>query len=199
MTKPIIAIDIDDVLADYAAGFVAFSNARWGTNLTVDDYDEHWAKLWQVDIDEIARRADILHDERMIAGIAHREEALPVLEKLSDKYKLIIITSRRIQGKDDTIQWITKHYPMFDVKDINFAGFWDTITHEAIHKTKGELAAGLGVAYVIDDQLKHCKSAAELGISALLFGNYGWNKADSLPEGVTRVASWRDVGEYFGV
>ena len=40
-----IAVDVDDVLAENAAGVVAFSNQRWGRNLTVDDYDEHWAKM----------------------------------------------------------------------------------------------------------------------------------------------------------
>ena len=33
-----IAIDIDDVLAENAIGFVAFSNERWVTLLRVDDY-----------------------------------------------------------------------------------------------------------------------------------------------------------------
>lgn len=51
MKRLTIAVDIDDVLADNAAGFVTFSNERWGTNLTPDDYGEHWVKVWQVDND----------------------------------------------------------------------------------------------------------------------------------------------------
>ena len=35
-----IAIDIDDVLADNAEKFTAFSNQRFNTRLTTDDYDE---------------------------------------------------------------------------------------------------------------------------------------------------------------
>jgi Holliday junction DNA helicase RuvA len=35
--KPIIAIDIDDVLAENARGFVEWSNKRFGTSLTTDD------------------------------------------------------------------------------------------------------------------------------------------------------------------
>jgi len=39
--KPIIAVDIDDVLANLAQEIVDFSNKNWGTNLTIDDYNEH--------------------------------------------------------------------------------------------------------------------------------------------------------------
>ena len=98
MSKPIIAIDIDDVLADYAAGFVAFSNQRWGTMLTLDDYDEHWGNVWKVDIEEIRRRATTIHDERLVKTLTHRSEAVPVLEYLSKSFDIVVVTSRRIQN-----------------------------------------------------------------------------------------------------
>ena len=61
-----IAIDVDDVLAENAAGFVAFSNQRWGTTLQVDDYDEHWAKIWNVDNEEVERRAKEFHNSSLM-------------------------------------------------------------------------------------------------------------------------------------
>ncbi|MBC7869007.1 hypothetical protein H7X69_02425 [Candidatus Saccharibacteria bacterium] len=39
-SKPTIAIDIDNVLAYNAKGFVEFSNQRWGTTLEVDDWSD---------------------------------------------------------------------------------------------------------------------------------------------------------------
>lgn len=39
-------MDIDDVRAGQVEGLVAFSNQRWGTALTVDDYDEDWGVMW---------------------------------------------------------------------------------------------------------------------------------------------------------
>ncbi len=109
MHTPIIAIDIDDVLADYAAGFVKFSNARWGLNLTIADYDEHWGNVWGVDVDEVRRRADIM----------------------------------------------------------------------------------------IDDLPKHCLSAVDHGVEALLFGDYTWNQNDGLGEAVHLVKDWKAVEDYF--
>ena len=65
-----IAIDIDDVLAENAIGFVAFSNERWGTRLRVDDYSEHWSEMWHVDREEAERRAHVFHDSGAIKGYA---------------------------------------------------------------------------------------------------------------------------------
>ena len=56
MTKKVIAVDIDDVLAESARNLVEYSNKSWGTNITVDDYDEDWAKLWQVDYKFIVKK-----------------------------------------------------------------------------------------------------------------------------------------------
>lgn len=40
-----IAVDLDDVLSASVPGFVAYSNKRWGTTLTLDDYDEDCAAI----------------------------------------------------------------------------------------------------------------------------------------------------------
>lgn len=197
MTKPVIAIDIDDVLADYALGFIEFSNAHWGTNLTIDDYEEHWANVWKVDTAEVIRRADLIHEKRMVKDLAHKSEALPVLERLSQRFDLIVVTSRRIQNKEDTLAWLQLRYPMLSTENVTFSGFFDTIDHTSIHRTKGSIISSIGARYMIDDQPKHCLSAAEYGVEALLFGNYKWNQLADLPANVTRVPDWDGVEVYF--
>ncbi len=197
MSKPIIAIDIDDVLADYSAEFVLMSNKLWGTELTVEDYTEDWMQLWGVDVDEVVARGKALFEDRMHERLKHKDDATPVLEELSKRYELTILTARTTQSKAATLEWFTRHYPMISHDNITFAGLWDNPDKDTAKRTKGDLAKNLGVEYIIDDQLKHCIAAAEHGISALLFGEYTWNQADDLPEGVTRVANWRAVEEYF--
>jgi 5'(3')-deoxyribonucleotidase len=193
-----IAIDIDDVLADNASGFVEFSNQRWGTNLTPDQYDEHWAKIWKVDNEETERRANIFHESGVLKVYHHDDSALSVLRRLSQDFRLLVITSRRLQTKGDTVAWIHQHYPgIFTDEAIHFAGIWDKVNDQSIALTKASLVDALGVDYLIDDQLKHCLAVAATGKRALLFGNYAWNRAAELPGGITRVASWRAIEEYF--
>ena len=197
MTKPIIAIDIDDVLADYADGFIQFTNEHWGTSLTIDDYDEHWANVWKVEHDEVVKRADKIHELRMIKGLLHKAEACDVLSRLSDRYQLIIVTSRRIQNKEDTLEWLKLHYPMIMPQEVTFSGFYDTISDDSVHRTKGKIVSSLGAAFLIDDQLKHCVSATKHGVQSLLFGNYSWNRGEDLPDGVSRVGNWQEVEDFF--
>ena len=45
--RKVIAVDIDDVLADSARMFIELSNQHWGTELTVDEYDEAGPRLWR--------------------------------------------------------------------------------------------------------------------------------------------------------
>lgn len=197
MKKATIAIDIDEVLADFASSWVAFSNKKWKTNLTVADYDEDWMRVWGVDVKEFKQRAGLHLQERLVANLQHDDAALPVLGKLNDDYNLLIVTSRPTKMREDTLQWLADHFPLFEEGNVHFAGFWDAADEHSIHKTKGELAKQLGADFLIDDQLKHCNAAAANGITSLLFGDYSWNQADSLPKGVTRVSNWAAVERFF--
>lgn len=194
-----IAIDIDDVLAESAKGFVGFSNQRWGTSLEVDDYQEHWAEMWKVDNEEVEKRALEYHNSGVLSTFSHREAALSVLEALKENFNLIIITSRRLQMKNDTLAWVHMHYPgIFSNDDINFAGIWDIVDEHSHTKTKAELAMTLRADYIIDDQLKHCIAAGDYGIKAILFGNYRWNQTQTaLTPHITRVTDWEGVLDYF--
>lgn len=197
MTKEKIAVDVDDVLSDTAEGFTEFSNERYGTNLTVVDFTEHWAEMWQVDNEEVTRRAAEYHESGAAGNFRHKEEALPVLEKLRDPYSLLAMTSRNSSLKPLTHEWIERHFTGI-FEDIKFAGIFDGPIHDGmLHRTKGELFASHDVSYVIDDHLKHCFAAAELGIQAILFGDYPWNQYEDLPEGIVRCENWPAVGEFF--
>ncbi|MEK7621393.1 MAG: hypothetical protein AAB395_03500 [Patescibacteria group bacterium] len=195
-SREVIAVDIDDVLAANAVGFVEFSNKKWGTNLVPNDYHDHWAELWGVENHEAVVRADTLVTDRVFRQYNHLEDALPVLKKLTRKYDLIVVTARRVVAKKDTEDWINEYFEGI-FKEIHFAGIWDEVNDHSIQKGKGEILRDIGVHYLIDDQVKHCKTAAEHGIQTLLFGNYTWNKVDNLPVNINKVADWKQVEEFF--
>lgn len=186
MTKPVIAIDIDDVLAANAEGFVAFSNSRWGTNLTIEDYQEHWSDMWKIDHDEAEGRAVEFHSSGVIGQYRSFGESIQVLKSLSQKYELIIVTSRRAVVESETRAWINQFFP--DIfHQIHFAGIFDPgIDQSVFAKTKLDVFRKIGASYVIDDQTKHVFAAANEGIESILFGDYAWNRTDLTPDNVTR-------------
>lgn len=194
--KPTIAVDIDDVIAAGALGFIQYTNDRFGMNLTIDDYDEHWQRVWKVDHEEVQKRAIEYHESGHISKHDIISGACDTLECLKKRFRLIVLTSRRSSIDKPTRDWIEKFYPGI-FEDIVFSGIFDSDAEDAIHMTKGEIAKKLGVHYLIDDQPKHVLAASDMGIHGLLFGNYAWNKMETLPENVTRVVDWNEVLEFF--
>lgn len=197
MNQQTIAIDLDDVLATSVKSWVAYSNAQWGTNLTVDDYGEDWAKMWNVDQEEEKRRALQLYESGILSTFERAEQAEKVVKRLSQHYKLVITTSRVEHVRQATLDWVNTHFKdMFE--EIHFAGFYDSLQKNATKLTKADLLKSIGADYLIDDQPKHCFAAAEIGINSILFGDYQWSRGiKKLPEHVTRCKDWLAVQEYF--
>lgn len=194
--KPIIAVDIDDVLAVHAQEFVDYTNKKWGTNLKVDDYHDHWAEIWQTDWEETQRRLHEYLNAGKFAKYKTVSDADIVLKKLKKNYKLAVLTARQQSLSEDTRAWINKHFSnIFD--DIHFAGVYDLGEKEALKRDKTAMALSIGADYLIEDQLKYALPVAKTGIKVLLFGDYPWNQSHSLPKGTTRVRSWQEVLEYF--
>ncbi|MCX6716295.1 MAG: hypothetical protein NT077_04795 [Candidatus Taylorbacteria bacterium] len=195
-TKPIIAIDIDDVIAANAPAFIEFSNQRFGTHLTTDDYHERWAELWKVDHEEAERRSSEFHESGHVYTYKVIPGAQEVLKDLKIRFKLVLITSRRLSIEKLTRSWIEKYYSeIFD--DVVFAGFFDTPGKDRLKLTKASLAKNAEADFLIDDQLKHVEAAASIGIKGLLFGEYSWNKKEELSLNVVRVRDWNEILEYF--
>ncbi|MGI6612287.1 MAG: 5' nucleotidase, NT5C type [Candidatus Nanosyncoccaceae bacterium] len=189
-----IAIDVDDVLAANAAGVVEFSNQRWGTSLTIDDYDEHWAKMWGIDLAELERRIEEFYASGAQRHYGHIGGSREVLTQLSRHHQLVIATSRRLYEKADTLAWIDEHFPgIFTSSAVYFSGAWDKITTDSHMLTKADLISQIEADVLIDDQLKHCVAVAETGRYAIVFGDYEWNRANHLPPRVVRCLSWIEV------
>ncbi len=199
MTKRslIIGIDIDETLAASAPDFISYSNRTYGTSLDVSDYSENWAGMWGVDFDELNKRAEQYYRSGVMLKHKPIDESREILARLKDEHNLIAITARPDICKSDTCLWIDRHFSeIIDKNKLYFTGAWNNADEKSLHHTKGDMCESLGVDLLIDDQLKHCIGAAEKGITALLFGDYSWNKALELPENVYRVSSWSEVLDF---
>ena len=152
--RKVIAVDIDDVLADSARMFIELSNQHWGTELTVDDYDEDWTRLWRISREEVEVRASAYRDNLPAMQSLGAHEAL---RRLSEKYDLIIVTARPRIVQERTVRWIEEYYGgIFVEESIHFAGMWDVPDETSALKTKGGILKHLQADYHIDDQPKHC-------------------------------------------
>lgn len=196
MNKPVIAVDIDEVLASNAPSFIEYTNKKWGLNLTIDDYHEHWAELWGVDHEETRRRAAEYNLSGVVEVMPHKGEAVDVLKQLAKGYTLVITTARHRELTDITKKWIDTYYQGI-FSDIHHVGIWDTAHPHANTFTKADICQQIGASFLIDDQSKHCNAVQEAEIQAIMFGDYSWNRNDEIVEGVVRCGNWDAVLEYF--
>ncbi len=192
MKKPIIALDLDDVVVDHYETLVAFHNSRYGTNHTLADYiSDHWSLVWGTDHEETERRAEAFQ-QLGIGGRTIKRGALEGIAELRKHFDLVIVSVRRKTMVEPTLQWVDEQFPGV-FKAVRFVHLWE----EPSSPSKAEICRELGADYLVDDSPKHCELAAEAGLRAVLFGNYAWNQVAELPVRVTRCADWPAVREYF--
>lgn len=127
--------------------------------------------------------------------IAPHKGAKEAIHKLAQKYDIVVITSRDGGLEQKTMEWLDAHFPEL-FKDVLILGK-DIYLHSLEILDKASVCKRIGADYLIDDSYKHALDAHKQKIKALLFGNYAWNQAKELPNGITRVKDWQGVLEYF--
>lgn len=194
--KPIIAVDIDNVLAATAEAFADYSNHVWGTNLTARDFREDFTRMWNVSYEEALQRLNTIYASDVFSSIKPKTGARAVLERLRHSHQLVVLTSRRRSIAHQSQQWLDQHYPQC-FSDVYFSGIYDgdLRDHSIVQLTKGDMLRQIGARYLVDDEVKHCLSAAECGIDSILFQPR--ERQHSLPTSVTVLDGWEEVGAYF--
>lgn len=203
MAKPVIAIDIDDVVAEFCPAFCDFLRERRGLEVLPEDYREDWVDWLGLSIQGCKDLADELFgDKSFYLSLPVLPGTRRVLGQLKDRYEIVAMTSRRTSAKQTTRKWLDKNLENM-VGEIYFLGAYDDLAQKDLKEwphnfTKGDLCREVGVKCLIDDQPKHCLSVAEAGIDAVLFGDYGWNRQVEERGRLMRVKGWREVGRVLG-
>jgi len=101
------------------------------------------------------------------------KECLEVVQALSKRYKLYIITARQHKFEEITRRYVEEHFPgMFS--GIGLANYYGP----GPRFTKSELCKRHGCQLLIDDLKKNIQELE--GIAGLLFGKYPWNQEEGL-------------------
>lgn len=194
MPKPLIAIDIDDTVADSTEFLRLLVNQRLELNLPTEAYlvaGEYWGyyeSIWREQkIDHLISYDDL--NAEMIANVPMKPGAEGALRQLADKYSLIFITTRDKTLEPLTQGWFREHLP-----DIDFMVYFSSTPHNDITKSKGEICRELGVSLLIDDNADHCQCARREGVGAILFGEYGWQLSQNT-DSLKRCRDWQAVLE----
>lgn len=197
MSKSLIVVDVDDVLADTTEALRHFVNTQYGYSLEKSHYQiegKYWGyyeTVWsQHDIngDGILDR---FHSESSKGEIAIKpiEGSVDGIVKLAQQFNLAAVSSRTSIQQEQTALWLRAVYG--DV-------FSEVHCIDSRHTgaTKGDVCRELGASYLVDDNIEHCKTALESGVIPILFGVYGWQDKGAAAA-FLRCENWVEVAEYF--
>jgi uncharacterized HAD superfamily protein len=165
-SKPIIAVDVDDVLSAQNEAIRLFGNKKYGHSHTKEDflvegeYWTYWERIWGVDPEEGQRRLDDFHAAEGTMNQELMPDAEYVLRMLKKDYELVIVTGRKSHFTEITHRWLNKHLPDIFI-DVKFVDIW----HPSEKLTKAEVCKEIGAGYLIDDNVEHCTLAAQEGVT----------------------------------
>ncbi len=197
--KKIIAVDIDDVLADSTDLIRLTTNKNTGLDLKEHHYavpGPYWSYYEHVlttnGITDKEQQKALVED-----WISQHSKAAPVkgaidaLRALSQQYRIILITARDPKIRTDTEQWLKEHFDGL-YEDLHVIGNFKVVDKP---RSKGEVCQEIGATWLIDDNPEHCLSALAHGVHTVLFGDYGWHF--DAPEHLVRCKDWPAVLEFF--
>ena len=191
MAKPVLAIDIDEVLFPFLPELIKHHNEIYGTDFSVAEFNTYdFYKIWGGTSEETVEKVHVFLKLPQ-THVPPLGQAARAIKRLKQDYKLVVITSRDKQLEERTREWLLHHFPD-TFHEIILAGNHYTGLH---FRTKIEVCRELGAFCLIDDNLSYVRQCAAEGVPAILFGDYGWNQAGELPAGVTRAKDWDEVVE----
>jgi 5'(3')-deoxyribonucleotidase len=194
MNKPVIAVDIDEVLFPNVKVLLPYFNKVSGTDVKAEQMKSYFIE----DLTGESTESVLKKIEAHVKGSDYDdtetvEKAIESIKLLRQNYDLIVVTSRQVFWRGYTEKFLQKHFAGV-FKDLHYT---HTLEAPDSSRPKFEICKEIGAKYLIDDHLSNVTTCAENGIKAILFGDYPWNQTNKLPEGVTRCKDWPAVLEYF--
>ena len=202
-----IAVDVDEVLAQFIPSLADFHNAKYGTSLTVESFTSYeFHKVWGGSAAECSMKMDAFFDSvyfQNLSPVPGAFEALSGLCEFPGLVSLHVVTARQNKLQAQTLAWLDKHYPgLFLSSQVHFGNHYSSNGERS--RSKPEMCLAVGAVCLIDDSLVYAMQCAAVGLRVILFGDYGWNRGEGGAL-VTRANDWveasaliRDVVSEFG-
>jgi len=187
----IIGVDNDEVLASLLESYLVNYNVRHGTHFKRADFPAYrWWETFRCGKDEAYEEYFAFMKTAESRGIIPIPGSIEGIAALSGDHELVVITSRQIELRPQTEEWLNVNY------NGRFSGVYFGNEYGGSRKavSKAEICSDIGAELLIDDQIEHAEDCAARGMRVLLLDS-PWNQNGSLPKGVERVYSWEEIVE----
>ena len=162
--KKTLAIDFDDVLCDTVRAFLDFNKSRYGVDAV---YDKNCAEVLHISDAEELKRWEEFFALPEFCDPKPTEHLAEDLRVLKGEYRLIILTAREKEWKDQVSRWVGKYLPDIFEEIIFIADLENTL--------KGGLCKHLDIYALVDDDPGQITSCIECGVKVFVFDK-PWNR-----------------------
>lgn len=171
---PRIAVDMDEVIADFIPKFLREFNQRSGESLTVKDLTG--AHLRDLRPERAGELRALIREPSFFRDLAPMEHSQAVLRRLAERHEIFISTAAMEVPSSFTAKydWLREHFAFISELHYVFCG------------DKSILHAD----YLIDDNVRHFQRFAGRGLLYSAPHNFHVT-------GYDRVSSWLEVEAYF--
>ena len=114
MTKPIILVDSDQVLAQFVKKWLDTYNERYDDNLTEEEFAGTFGGVHEVVKPEVGKKIyDLMKEPGFFADLDIVPGAQKAIEKLMEVAEVYIVTAYSADGESakGKVQWFEKHFP----------------------------------------------------------------------------------------
>jgi len=186
----LIAVDIDDVLADFVNAIAEFHNAAYKTSLRRNQFKtSYYEDTWGGTRDDAVRKVYEFHTTPLSHNIKPVRGAIDAITELKKKHKLIVVTSRPNDFEVKTRKWLEEYFS----NKFSQVFFTNHFTLKKMPtKKKVDICKELNVDVMIDDSFDFMYECHTQNVRGLLF-HTPWNKNRVLPASIKRVKSWEEV------
>ena len=169
-----IAIDMDEVLADFIPKHLSLYNKKFNEDITVEDLEG--IKLRELRPDQAKEIHSFITEPTFFRDLGVMKDSQEVIKELSEHYEIFITTAAMEFPTSFTAkyEWLNEHFDFLDDMNFVFCGDKSIINAD----------------YLIDDNVRHFKRFVGEGI--LFTSPHNINET-----GYTRVNNWLEVREYF--
>jgi uncharacterized HAD superfamily protein len=167
--EAVIAVDVDEVLADFIPTLALYHNEMWGSNLSSASFHSYeFHHVWGGTFEECNVKMHQFFETTHLDQLSPVKGALEALQWLKDETgaELHIVTSRQHAIADRTRYWIDTHFPGI-FKEVHFGNHYSSSGQK---RSKPEMCQDIGALVIIDDSQKYAGHCAEAGIPCVLFG-----------------------------
>ncbi len=183
-----IAIDIDEVLADFIKEFILFFNEKYGVSLSRDNVKSFdLEKDLQISFDERIKMYSEFFESDYFKKVKPVYGAVEAIKLLSKKHNLSVITLRNRSAREATLEWIREHFQ--DYFNLDKIYFSQNKCNDGLRKW--EIALNEKIDLAIEDATHIINDYSLKGIPTIIM-DAPWNK-ECNPNLTFRAKNWTDI------